>query len=357
MVDREGDGLSLALPGRAVKLGDVVRGVRERGWQASVAAKQAAWQQWIDTVTAGELGRWRGQSKGVVSPQRCSGWRCSRCVSGRSRDCADRGSYRRAVAFSDGVGQVRMPRVGCRCGGVVAPDFGPVLRKRQRHWYELDEEEVERYGDGASYRSVQRALRRRGVYVGLGRWSQKVAPCRHARLRAAAAEVFAFGAQQRCTWPVGHRARDHAPTEQGAAVERAVHQVFATEELAEVHERCRAFVATWQPTAPAAVRSVQGKLPQAVTHLVATRCPRRPATAAIAERHNGEHKRRLRSLRGLCREEHLAARVRLIDLRHNCARQPGRDWRHCLRPDLWPARVQLHHTHPPPPPPYTTGGT
>lgn len=183
-------------------------------------------------------------------------------------------------------------------------------------------------------------------------------------LRGAADVVFGFGTQQRCTWHIGHRARQYAPPGREEAVERAVHHLFNAETMAELHERFRRFVHRFRSPSPEAVRSVAEKLPQAVAHWVAVDHPVRPKTSAIAERHNLEYKRRLRSTRGLYRQGNLEALVRLIDLKHNCARQPGADWLHLVARDLWPQPVPLHHstaTHPLPPRPtataYTTGGT
>jgi len=49
----------------------------------------------------------------------------------------------------------------------VPPDFGGLLPKRKRHWHDLDLAVIEQYGEGMSYRAIQRCLRRRTVFVGL----------------------------------------------------------------------------------------------------------------------------------------------------------------------------------------------
>ena len=147
-------------------------------------------------------------------------------------------------------------------------------------------------------------------------------------------------------------------------MENAVHWVFNAADPGEAAERFGDFRRRFEASAPAAVASVARKLPEAVSHWIATDCPVRPKTAAIAERHNLEYKRRLRAAHGLRCEANLAALMRLIDLKHNCIRQPGADWVHCVATDLLAHRIQLHHsTATPPSPPrpttttYTTGGT
>lgn len=183
-------------------------------------------------------------------------------------------------------------------------------------------------------------------------------------LVGAAQEVFGFASLQRCTWHIGHRAREDAPTDLRMALENAVHHVFNAPDPMALHDRFRDFVAKWRPRAPKAVASVARKLPEASTAWFATDYPLRPRTAALAERHNLEYKRRLRATRGLFRKENLEALVRLLDLKHNCIRQRGTDWLHQVATDLLGRRVKLHHSNAPPLPPpaptataYTTAGT
>ena len=449
------DAVSVFLGGGEVKLWALVESVEERGREASVAAKQQALQRLVNEMAAAELGRRPREPQRASQATRVSRWCCHRCGSHQASDFWYSGGYARRVVFSNGAAPVRLPRIRCRCGGSVPPDFGPVLRKRQRLWYDLRRDVIERYESGAGYRAVQAALRRRGVYVGLSSLPAMVAACRdvglHAQphqgrllaavadgafwrvggqlqailhvvevrpraqprtvgrhqlqfetgqvvasmvaaaesyehwvqafediyrhgwvtekgelfltsdgnegLRTAAEVVFGFGVQQRCTWHIAHRARDWAPNDCAAALENAVHHVFNAATHDELHERLRQFAHRWRPRAPEAVASVLRKAPQALAYLVATDFPLRPKTAAIAERHNLEYKRRLRPTRGLHAQANLAALVRLIDLQHNCARRPGADWLHLVAADLWPQPIHLHHhtdRAPPPPRPIPT---
>jgi len=445
-----------------VKLSTLVEWVMEEGRCASVARKAELLQAFIDEIAAQELGRERGEPLGAIEAGRVSTWRCSRCGSQQSAEFWYSGTYGRTVVFAEGSAMLWVPRVRCRCGGSVPPDFGALLPKRKRHWHDLDLTVIEQYGEGMSYRAIQRCLRRRTVFVGLGYLPAKVAACRdvglhaqpqpgmwwalqadgaywsvggrkrailqvtevlqrtrpkrvgghlvqyetgqvvssriapeestgdwmlsfqelmrrgwvteagevfltsdgHRGLVGAAQEVFGFPRLQRCTWHIAHRARDYAPPGQAQAIENAVHWVFNASDLDQAAERFRAFGRRWATRAPDAVASVARKLPDAATHWIATDCPLRPKTAAIAERHNLEYKRRLRAAHGLQRDDNLAALVRLIDLKHNCNRQPAADWLHCVATDLLAHRVRLHHNTAPPTLPtrpaataYTTGGT
>lgn len=454
--------LEVAGSGGEVKLSEIVEWVIEAGRCASLKEKAGLLQGFIDEVTAYELGRERGEPVRTSQAERVSAWRCSRCGSRPASEFRYSGAYGRTVVFAEGSATLQIPRIRCRCGGSVPPEFGALLPKRKRHWHDLDLTVIEQYGEGLSYRAIQRWLRRRTVFVGLSGLPRIVARCRdvglhaqpqagrwwalqadgaywrvagrkqailhvtevlprkkprtvgghlvehetgqvvgsliaaeestgdwmvpfqelvrrgwvteagevfltsdgHGGLVGAAQEVFGFPRLQRCTWHIGHRARDYAPPGQEQAVENAVHWVFNADDLGEAAERFRAFRHRWETLAPEAVASVARKLPAAVNHWAATDCPVRPQTAAIAERHNLEYKRRLRAAHSLERDDNFAALVRLIDLKHNCHRQPGADWVHCVATDLLAHRVRLHHTTAPPPLPprptataYTTTGT
>lgn len=158
-----------------VKLWQFVKAVVAAGRAAGVAQKQQMLQQFIDAVAAQALGRPRGAPKSGVPENQLSPWRCSACGSQRQRDFSYCGSYHRTVVFGDGDAGVQIPRVRCRCGGNVRPDFGHALPKRKRHWYDMDAKVVQWYVEGVSYRGVARCLRHDGVQVGLGSLPAKVA--------------------------------------------------------------------------------------------------------------------------------------------------------------------------------------
>ena len=160
--------LSVEAQVAAVKLSDVVRDLVEAAHQAGVAVKQRALQAFVDETAARELGRTRGQPKSSHLDDRQSQWRCGRCGSQRSGDFSYSGSYRRAVAFADGVGELIIPRIRCRCGGHVKPEFGALLPKRKRHWYDLELTATELHVEGMAYRGLKRHLARVGCEVGIG---------------------------------------------------------------------------------------------------------------------------------------------------------------------------------------------
>ena len=462
MQERLASIISVARRQGEVKLWELVELLNEEGRWACVERKAGLLQALIDRYTAEELGRERWEPRGASQEGKASRWRCGRCGSHRQLDFSYSGTYRRRVVFAQGEGELKVPRVRCRCGGSVRVDFGGLLPKRRRHWHDLQLAVIEQYGEGFSYRAIQRWLRRRSVFAGVSGLPGLMEACRdvglhvdlgagqlrageadaafwrlgagsaailhltevvsreparrvgrhwvrhqtgqvvaslvapteslqgwtelfdqvyhrswvtekgeifltsdgNAGLRGAADLVFGFGTQQRCTWHIAHRARHYAPPGREEGVERAVHHVFNADSLAELHDRFTRFVRRFRSQAPEAVHSVARKLPQAVAHWVATDHPVRPKTSAIAERHNLEYKRRLRSTRGLYRQGNLEALVRIIDLKHNCERRRGADWLHLVARDLWPQPVPLHHStapHPPPPrpttTPYTIGGT
>jgi len=160
-----------------VKLSDWIIQVVQRGHEASVAAKQQALQAYVDDLVAREVGRAVGEVRPEPSDDELSSWHCSNCMSRRKADFRYSGAYQRTLAFEDGVAQLRIPRIRCRCGGNVRPDFGAGLPKRKRHWHDLDLTAVELHLEGMGYRGIKRHLGRYGPEVGLGSLSGKFTAC------------------------------------------------------------------------------------------------------------------------------------------------------------------------------------
>lgn len=158
-----------------VKLAVVVMELIAAGHQASVAVKRQALQAVVDERTAQELGRARGQPKSPQLDAQRSQWHCGRCGSQRTGDLSYSGSYRRTLAFADGVGELVIPRIRCRCGGNVKPDFGLLLPKRKRHWYDLQLTTLELHVEGMAYRGLKRHFARVGSEVGIGGLSRTLA--------------------------------------------------------------------------------------------------------------------------------------------------------------------------------------
>lgn len=169
-------------------------------------------------------------------------------------------------------------------------------------------------------------------------------------IRSAAEIVFGFVVQQRCSWHIAHRAPELTPTSCPAALENSVHWVFNPLSHDQLHECLETFAQRWARHGPQAVESVLRKVPQALSSLVETDFRARPKNAAIAECHNLTYKRCLRSTRGFFRDDTYAGLMRLVNLKHNCARNDGAEWLHLAATDLCPQPIQLHHNTTPPPP-------
>lgn len=146
-----------------VKLCEFIEYLEKQGRSASVEEKQALVQEHVDRCAELALRRRRRVPK--ASAEERSPWRCSRCGTDRSAEFNYSGWYERTVVFSDGDVAVRIPRIRCRCGGNVRPDFGVALPKWKRLWHDLIAEAVELHVEGCSYRGVSRHFAHRGVQV------------------------------------------------------------------------------------------------------------------------------------------------------------------------------------------------
>jgi transposase-like protein len=166
---------SLGAPALEVKLSELVQAVMAEGRAASVAVKRELLQALVDETVGRELGRARGEPKAAALAEQVSAWQCGRCASRRKADFSYSGSYRRVLAFEDGVGELHIPRVRCRCGGNVKPDFGAALPKRKRQWFDLDLRALELHVEGLGYRALKRHFSRCGCEVGIGSLSHKLA--------------------------------------------------------------------------------------------------------------------------------------------------------------------------------------
>ena len=153
---------SVDIVGGVVKLHELIEDAIRRGREASVAAKLRLVQSVVNAIAAREAGRYPREPRPPEDGP-LSAWSCSRCGSRRKSDFNYSGGYSRTVVFEDGDAVVRIPRLRCRCGGNVPGDFEPVLKRYQRHWYDLVLAAVAVIVEGASLRGAQRQLARRGV--------------------------------------------------------------------------------------------------------------------------------------------------------------------------------------------------
>lgn len=158
-----------------VKMSDVILELNAASRQAGVAAKQAALQAFVDETVARELGRRPGAPKSPELDGQLSRWSCSRCGSRRKGDLSYSGTYSRRLVFEEGPGELAIPRIRCACGGNVKPDFGVLLPKRKRLWYDLELAAVELHVEGVAYRGLKRHFARVGSDVGIGSLSRMLA--------------------------------------------------------------------------------------------------------------------------------------------------------------------------------------
>ena len=175
---------SVGEPAAVVKLGEVVGAVMRRGRTASVSAKRQWLQERADELVAAQAGRRPGERERPPEDGAPSSARCSRCGSARPCDFNYSGSYGRRVDFEDGSAQLRIRRLRCRCGGNVPVDLEPLLRRYQRHWYDLQLTCLGLIVEGMSLRAVQRHLRHCGVQLGLSSLARMVAGFAQVELNA-----------------------------------------------------------------------------------------------------------------------------------------------------------------------------
>ena len=158
--------VSVGRPAGSVKLHESVAWLMGMGRRAYVQRLRAELQRHVEAVVAQQAGRWPGERTRPPEGE-LSAWRCSRCGGQHKCDFNYNGSYRRVIDFAEGSAQLRIPRLRCCCGGNVRADFGALLLRRVRHWYDLVLTGVELMLEGESLRAVQRYFTRRGVQVGL----------------------------------------------------------------------------------------------------------------------------------------------------------------------------------------------
>jgi len=195
---------------QAVKVAQFVNQVMADGRQASVESKRAALQAHVDQIAARELGRGRGEPKAPGLDRETSAWQCSTCGSRRKSDFSYCGTYRRTVAFADGVAELQIPRIRCRCKGNVKPNFGEALPKRKRHWYDLDLTTLELHVEGLSYRAAARFFGRRDCQVGIGSLAGKITPFCDVDINATVADQYAAAVTlDGAFWRVGTGSRAH----------------------------------------------------------------------------------------------------------------------------------------------------
>lgn len=142
-----------------------VSGERRRAQQRAVSAAlrtevaravQAAVEGALDAEVTALLGRARYERRARAPREPAEAW-CARCDQGWRPRLWRAGSYQRTLLTSAAAVRVRVPRVGCRCGGTVRTAFA-TLGPYQRGWGDLQERARELAGLGLSLRDARTVL-------------------------------------------------------------------------------------------------------------------------------------------------------------------------------------------------------
>jgi putative transposase len=120
------------------------------------AVVQAAVERALDEEVTELLGRGR-YARRAAAPKRRVAARCSRCGSDWGPRLWRAGRYRRTLLTATGLVAVRVPRVGCRCGGTVPLEFA-TLGRYERAWGDLQERARELAGLCLSLRDAREVL-------------------------------------------------------------------------------------------------------------------------------------------------------------------------------------------------------
>jgi len=138
-------------------------------------------QRAIEAALEAEVTALLGRAKyarRASAPRERSGLRCGRCQQDWRPRLRRAGSYRRTLLTLPAALRVRVPRVGCRCGGTLPLEFG-TLAPYQRGWADLQERARELAGLCLSLSKVREVLARDNgqplARSTLARWVQQAA--------------------------------------------------------------------------------------------------------------------------------------------------------------------------------------
>lgn len=113
------------------------RAVRARLLEMVAAVVKQVVEAALEAEVTALLGRAR-YARRARAPLRPTGARCHKCQQGWARQCYRAGGYRRSLLTTLAAVVIRVPRVACRCGGVVAVPFTTVGRY-ERSWGDVQE--------------------------------------------------------------------------------------------------------------------------------------------------------------------------------------------------------------------------
>lgn len=130
--------------------------VRARLRAAVRTVVQAAVERALEEEVTGLLGRAKYRRR-AAAPKRRVAATCSRCGSDWGPRLWRAGGYRRTLLTATGLVAVRVPRVGCRCGGTVPLEFA-ALGRSERAWGDLQERARQLAGLCLSLRDAREVL-------------------------------------------------------------------------------------------------------------------------------------------------------------------------------------------------------
>jgi transposase-like protein len=165
---------------KPAEVGSARRRQQQRVVRAEVRrAVGAAVRAVVERALAGEvtalLGRERYARRAAVRGGEVAA-RCSRCGTGAARRFVRAGSYTRGLVTTAATVRVRVPRVGCLCGGTVPLAFATIA-PYQRAWGDVQERARELAGLCLSLRDAGEVLARESGQVlargTLSRWGRQ----------------------------------------------------------------------------------------------------------------------------------------------------------------------------------------
>ena len=152
------DRLTKAIERRCAK-GEVGAAVRLLDSMASELVrsfKEQLLQEVIDRAVEHELGEQRKASgRRTQSP-----WSCPRCGPRLGAELRRNGHYLRRPLVREGMITLRIPQFVCRSCEKAVPFTHPLLPRRKRLWLDLDQQVLQLYLEGCSYRGTRRLLER-----------------------------------------------------------------------------------------------------------------------------------------------------------------------------------------------------
>ncbi len=137
-------------------VGSAVRMLERMAEELARVFKEHLLQDVIDQAVCRELGEVRrGSKKQALSP-----WKCLRCGPRLGSEVRRNGHYLRRPLVKEGTITLRIPQLVCRTCEKAVPFVHPLLPRRKRMWLDIDQQVLQLYLEGCSYRATRRLLER-----------------------------------------------------------------------------------------------------------------------------------------------------------------------------------------------------